>query len=327
MRGGWRPLSLVHSPWGGVGAELWAKPQMTRRVIYPPKLPPHIAQKERRAGQRRRVRVGIDNNEGWGGVWIPAYAGMTLWIMKENTYQPRNYRHWIEGKDLFAFSVTEKETDLYIRAAADLQRKARRLAIKYRYQLEGYIKRNPAFVKTLEPLSVPDYAPAIVKEMVAAGQKAGVGPMAAVAGAIAEYVGRELLGFSREIIVENGGDIFIKTIRERTVGVYAGDSPLTGKIGLVVKPKDTPLGICTSSGTVGHSLSYGKADAVVVVSASAALADAAATAIGNRVQNSKDINNAIEFGRDIEDLRGIIIILGKDIGVWGDIELCETSAP
>ncbi len=246
--------------------------------------------------------------------------------MKENTYQPRTYRHWIEGKDLFAFSVTEKETDLYIRAAADLQRKARRLVIKYRRQLEGYIRRNPAFQESLEPLALPGIAPAIVGRMAEAGWKVGVGPMAAVAGAIAECVGRELLDFSPEIIVENGGDIFLKTARKRTVGVYAGDSPLTGKIGLVVKPQDTPLGICTSSGTVGHSLSYGKADAVVVVSASAALADAAGTAIGNRVQDRGDIDNAIEFGRGIEGLRGIIIIVGKDVGVWGDIELCETSA-
>jgi len=246
--------------------------------------------------------------------------------VKEDTYQPRTYRHWIEGKDLTPFNVTVKETDLYIRASSNLQKKARRLVLKYRRQLEGYIKRNPVFQESLEPLHVLEDAPAIVKAMAEAGRKAGVGPMAAVAGAIAEYVGRELLDFSPEIIVENGGDIFIKTIRKRTVGVYAGESPLTGKIGLEIEPRDTPLGICTSSGTVGHSVSYGRADAVVVVSTSAALADAAATAIGNRVQNHEDINNAIEFGRGIEGLKGILIIIGEKVGVWGNIKLCETSA-
>jgi len=152
-----------------------------------------------------------------------------------------------------------------------------------------------------------------------------VGPMAAVAGAIAECVGRELLTFSPEIIVENGGDIFIKTVRKRTVGVYAGESPLTGKIGLEIEAGDTPLGICTSSGTVGHSMSLGRADAVVVLSASTALADAAATAIGNRVNQSTDIDAAIEFGRNIGGLKGIVIIVGKSVGAWGDVKLCETS--
>ena len=245
--------------------------------------------------------------------------------MKEDTYQPRTYRHWIEGKDLASFQVTVKETDLYIRAASNLQRKARRIVLKYRRQLEEHIKRNPDFTMSLTPLPVPENSPLIIKQMAEAGQQAGVGPMAAVAGAIAECVGRELLEYSPEIIVENGGDIFIKTARKRTVGVYAGDSPLTRKIGLEISSGDTPLGICTSSGTVGHSLSYGKSDAVVVLSASTALADAAATAIGNKVSQPDDINDALKFGRSIEGLKGIVIIVGKDIGVWGDVKLCEMS--
>ncbi len=244
--------------------------------------------------------------------------------MKEDTYQPRTYRHWIEGKDLIAFNAAEKETDLYIRAVSDLQRKARRLIVKYRRQLEGYIGRNPDFVTSLTPLRVEDDAPAIVKGMAEAGEKAGVGPMAAVAGAIAEYVGWELLEFSPEIIVENGGDIFLKFLNKRVVGIFAGESPLSGKIGLEIEARDTPLGICTSSGTVGHSLSYGKADAVVVVSASAALADAAATAIGNRVEKPGDIDAAIDFGNSINGIKGIVIIIGESLGVWGDVKLCET---
>ncbi len=123
--------------------------------------------------------------------------------------------------------------------------------------------------------------------MAAAAQTAGVGPMAAVAGAIAECVGRELLEFSPEVIVENGGDIFLKVSHRRTVGIFAGDSPLTGRIGIQIEARDTPLGVCTSSGTVGHSLSFGRADAVVVLAPAAALADAAATAIGNRVSRKE----------------------------------------
>jgi ApbE superfamily uncharacterized protein (UPF0280 family) len=245
--------------------------------------------------------------------------------MKKNEYQPRTYRHWIEGKDLVAFNVTEKETDLYVRATSNLTQKARRITLKYRRQIEGYIERHPDFQTSLEPVTVPENAPRIIREMAAAGTKAGVGPMAAVAGAIAECVGRELLEFSPEIIVENGGDIYLKTLKKRVVGIYAGESPLTGKIGLEINPKDTPLGVCTSSGRVGHSLSFGQADAVVAIAISAALADAAATSIGNRVRQAGDINGAIGFARGIEELRGAVIIIGGNIGVWGEVKLCETA--
>jgi len=245
--------------------------------------------------------------------------------MKKDEYQPRTYRHWIESKDLVPFTVTVKETDLYIRATSNLQRKAYRLVLKYRKQLEQYIEQNPDFLTSLKPLPVAEHAPRIVRDMIEAGRQANVGPMAAVAGAIAEYVGRELLEFSPEIIVENGGDIYLKILHKRVVGIYAGDSPLTGKVGLEINPQDTPLGVCTSSGTVGHSLSFGKADAVVVVAASATLADAAATAIGNRVSQPDDINSALELGRNIGGLKGIVIIIGSNIGAWGDVKLCETS--
>ncbi|MFA5308133.1 MAG: UPF0280 family protein [Dehalococcoidales bacterium] len=245
--------------------------------------------------------------------------------MKKDEYQPRTYRHWIESRDLAAFNVSVKETDLYLRAAANLQRKARRLVLKYREQLEEYIQNNPDFLTSLVPLPTPTHAPRIVLDMIEAGRLANVGPMAAVAGAMAEMVGGELLEYSPEIIVENGGDIFLKITRQRIIGIYAGNSPLTGKIGLEINPGDTPLGICTSSGTVGHSLSYGKADAVIITAASAALADAAATAVCNKVVKPGDISDGIELGRKIPGLKGIVIVIGESIGAWGEIRLCETS--
>ena len=245
--------------------------------------------------------------------------------MKEDNYHPRNYRHWIDGTDLVSFHVTIKETDLYIRAASDLHRKALRIAQKYRYQIEGYIKKSSTFISSLEPVPMPEYAPDIVKEMIKAGSASGVGPMAAVAGAIAEAVGKELMTYSPEVIVENGGDIFLKIMQKRTVGIFAGNSPLTGKLGIEIEAEDTPLGICTSSGTVGHSLSYGKADAVVILSTSTALADAAATAIGNIVKDDADINKAIEFGRTINGLKGLVIIKDDKTGAWGEVKLCRTK--
>jgi ApbE superfamily uncharacterized protein (UPF0280 family) len=240
-------------------------------------------------------------------------------------YQPRTYRHWVKDKDLVAFNVTVKETDLYIRARSDLKRQAHELVLKYRQMLEEYIEGHPSFLTSLEPLVVDDDAPPLVRDMAAAAEKAGVGPMAAVAGAIAEAVGSELLDFSPEVIVENGGDIYLKSLTKRLIGIYAGQSPLTGRVGLEIEGKDTPLGVCTSSGTVGHSLSFGKADAVIVLSRSTALADAAATAIGNRISQPEDIPGGIEFAQSIKGLKGVIIIQGEQVGVWGEVKLGEMA--
>ena len=198
-------------------------------------------------------------------------------------YQPRTYRHWVKDKGLVAFNVTVKETDLYISARSDLKRQAHKLVLKYRHMLGEYIEGHPSFLTSLEPVAVDDDAPPLAAGMAEAAGKAGVGPMAAVAGAIAEYVGSGLLALSPEVIVENGGDIYLKSLSKRLIGIYAGKSPLTGRVGLEIEGKDTPLGVCTSSGTVGHSLSLGQADAVIALAPSTALADAAATAIGNRI--------------------------------------------
>jgi ApbE superfamily uncharacterized protein (UPF0280 family) len=151
--------------------------------------------------------------------------------------------------------------------------------------------------------------------------------MAAVAGAIARAVGEGLMAYSPEVIVENGGDIYLKSLQTRTVSIYAGKSPLSQRIGIRIAADDTPLAICTSSGTVGHSLSFGKADAAVAVSRSAALADAAATAIGNRVNSADDIDPALEFSSGIEGLTGAIIIIGDRIGIRGDLEICRLDTP
>jgi hypothetical protein len=231
---------------------------------------------------------------------------------------------------LASFTAAVKETDLYIRARKNLSRKALKAILKYRASLEDYIERYPSFLTSLSPLPVADNAPKIVKEMARAADKVSIGPMAAVAGAIAEFVGRDLLPFSSEIIVENGGDIFLNSSKKRVVGVYAGDSPFSGRVALEIEPQETPLGICTSSGTVGHSLSFGRADAVIVLSPSTALADAAATAIGNLIRQGSNIPQGIEFAQSIEELQGIVIIKGDNMGIWGQVKVfplchCERS--
>ena len=239
-------------------------------------------------------------------------------------YQPRTYRSWTQEADLIPFQISVRETDLYILARTDLHRKARRLVMKYREMLELYIRQHPEFLSAMSPLSIDETAPHIVKTMLVASEKAGVGPMASVAGALAESVGAGLAEFSSEVIVENGGDIYLKSLKSRKIGVYAGDSPLTGRIGIEIPGDGIPLGVCTSSGTVGHSLSHGRADAVIVLSPSVALADAAATAIGNVINTPDDFDRGFDTARGISGLTGVMVVLGAEMGVWGDIKICRT---
>jgi ApbE superfamily uncharacterized protein (UPF0280 family) len=236
-------------------------------------------------------------------------------------HEPRFYRHWIKDSGLISFNVVVEQTDLYIRSLRNLKDKALNSVLKHRGSLEAYIGRHPFFLTTLDSYEAEAKAPAIVKKMARVSQLTGVGPMAAVAGAIAEAVGRDLLAFSPEVIVENGGDIFLKISKKRLVGIYAGQSAFTQKIALEIMPEETPLGICTSSGTVGHSLSMGSADAVIALSSSAALADAAATALGNIVKAADDIPEAIEKAQSIEGLRGVVIIVGDQMSVWGMVKI------
>ncbi len=236
-------------------------------------------------------------------------------------YEPRTYRHWIKDSDLVSFNVTVKETDLYIRARNNLKAKALEAVVKCRTPLEEYIESHPLFLSSLEPCSVEKDAPAIVREMAQAAQVVGIGPMATVAGAVAEAVGKDLLAYAPEVIVENGGDIFMKISKTRLIGIYADKSPLTGKIALEISPEQTPLGICTSSGTVGHSLSLGTADAVIALSHSTALADAAATALGNSIKSAEDIALAIEQAQTIAGLDGVVIIKGDKVGLWGKVKI------
>ena len=239
--------------------------------------------------------------------------------------EPRFYRHWIKDCGLISFSVAVEQTDLYIRSQRNLKNKALNSVLKHRGSIEAYIGRHPLFLTTLDPYQAESEAPAIVKEMAKASQLAGVGPMAAVAGVISEAVGRDLLAFSPEVIVENGGDIFLKISEKRLVGIYAGQSSFTKKIALEIMPGETPLGIGTSSGTVGHSLSLGSADAVIGLASSAALADAAATAIGNMVKATDDIPKAIKQAQNIQGLSGVVIIIGDQMGVWGRVKIVPLS--
>ncbi len=236
-------------------------------------------------------------------------------------YVERTYREISTSRHYSRFSVKVSETDLYILADSDLTALACESVHLYRSQLEEYIRIRPEFRSSLVPLSRDALAPGIVKTMLDASLRSGVGPMASVAGAIAEYVGRRLLEKSANVVVENGGDIFLHVTEEISVGIFAGASALSGRLALKVRADQTPLGICTSSGTVGHSLSFGSADAVCIKSTSAALADAAATATGNVVKDRRDVRKGLSKAMSIEGVLGVLIVIGDILAVQGDMEI------
>jgi len=236
-------------------------------------------------------------------------------------YRERFYRERVTAPGLDSFQISVRETDLWISAERRLDREALDAVFQYRRQVEDYIKGHEAFLRTLRPYPEDPFAPSLIQEMISAARAAGVGPMASVAGAIAQFVGRDLLKSTRQVIVENGGDIFLNVERRVTVAVFAGQSVLSDKIGIIIREDQMPVGVCSSSGTVGHSLSLGKADAVCIVAPSAALADAAATALCNRVQTKRDIGEVSSLAARIKGLSGGLAILGDTMATWGDIEL------
>jgi hypothetical protein len=235
-------------------------------------------------------------------------------------YEERTYRSLINKDNLISYNVTIAESDLLISSETDLSDSAFQSLAKHRHSLETYIKNYPDFRTSLLPFPEDNLAPPIIRDMIAKSKICGVGPMASVAGAVSEFVGYDLLNQTENLIIENGGDIFLQSKKSLNVAVYAGESALSYKLKIIVKQEETPLGICTSSATVGPSLSFGKADAVCVISKSATLADAAASAIGNRIKSKKDIKTTLDYGIKIPGVQGVVIICGNDMGAIGDIE-------
>jgi ApbE superfamily uncharacterized protein (UPF0280 family) len=243
-------------------------------------------------------------------------------------YLRRFYRENMQAEGLISFGVVIKESDLFICAESDLSAEARTSLARHRGDLEGFISRQPRFGTSFGPYEVPEDSPPVVTLMAAAASRVGVGPMAAVAGAIAELVGKDLAPLSPEIIVENGGDIHIRSGQARRVGVFAGKSPLSGSLSLRIPPTpEEGLGVCTSSATVGPSYSAGRADSALVVAESASLADAAASALGNRAKTPGHVEEALNSVMGIKGVTGCLVIIGDNLGVRGELELEGVSPP
>lgn len=239
-------------------------------------------------------------------------------------YQERTYRarHRLAGQ--CQYQVAVDETDLWISSDRDQSEGATCWVRNFRSQILQAEMESPGFIASLEPLYLESTVP-LISGMLGASALAGVGPMAAVAGGISQAVGERLrnLQQSRNLCVENGGDIYMDSEEDRVILIHAGQSPLSEKIGIKLRREQFPLGICTSAGTVGHSLSFGKADAAVVLAKDASLADAVATAAGNHLKTPADIPETLDFVKNIPGITGCVLIIGDQLGAWGDIALVQ----
>ena len=199
-----------------------------------------------------------------------------------------------------------------------------------RLSLIHYIDRHPNFLESLTPVQPLPNPPEIVRKMCEASRKVGVGPMASVAGIIAQLAAEAAIqDGAEEAIVENGGDIFLLSQERVIIGIYAQSPALSGKIAFSISPELTPLAVCSSSSHMGHSLSFGDCDLATVTAKDAALADAAATWACNEVNTPEDVDPTLRKVTSIGGISGIMIIKDDTIGLAGDlpelIKLDDTS--
>jgi len=227
-----------------------------------------------------------------------------------------------------SFTAGYKDSDLWIGVdpssySKDMKVFSGNLIKEYRIKLENYLLRDPRFADSLVPIELKHEAPEIARIMSEASQRTGIGPMSAVAGAFAECLGKELIKHfdPEEVVIENGGDIFLKMKDEILLSVFAGNSPLSGKVGIKLPKINKPVGVCTSAGKVGPSLSLGNTDAVMVVCESTPLADSWATLIGNLVKSAKDIEPVLKETDKYPDILSVLVICEGSLGVRGKFDL------
>ncbi|MCL2340588.1 MAG: UPF0280 family protein, partial [Proteobacteria bacterium] len=213
-------------------------------------------------------------------------------------------------------SFSWKETNL--RVACDDFDLVTRTVVEERRKLERYIGRHPEFLTSLAPVVLLDDPPEAAIRMAAASELTGLGPMAAVAGTLAQMGAEAAMAAGcREAIVENGGDIFIHSDREVTIGLYAGDNAIGGKLALRIQPEALPMSLCSSSSKMGHSLSFGRCDLATVAAKDGALADAAVTLVCNLITRERDMMPVLDRVGAIAGIDGILAVKNGKVALWG----------
>jgi hypothetical protein len=224
--------------------------------------------------------------------------------------------------DLLSFQLVIDETDLWIAAREDLSLVMAEHVRLLRGQIKTYATIHPEFLTSLTPLDAAPRAPEIIGRMCDAGRVANVGPMAAVAGTIAQMLAERFVSVSPDLLVENGGDTYLCSTKDRHIGLLAiPDQDM--RLCVPVLAGEFPCSFCASSARIGHSLSFGNADLVVTRSRDAALADAWATALANLLKNATCMDTVLDQARAWErmGLDGVFAQCEGKIGVWGKMEL------
>jgi len=210
--------------------------------------------------------------------------------------------------------------DAKLRVACPLPDVVERELRRQRELLEEYIRRQPEFRSALVPVRLLEDAPDIARRMDAASRATGVGPMAAVAGAMAEACARSALAAGAfEAIVENGGDLYASSPEPVVIGIYARDSKVSGRLAFEVPPEMMPLSLCSSSSTMGHSLSFGDCDLATIAARDGALADAAATLACNSVRSAADFDGVLTTVSRVEGVLGVLLVKGDELAISGEL--------
>ena len=243
-------------------------------------------------------------------------------------YRERSYRSRFADDGRRWFCVKFLESDLWIGVDLDhycdaMEGETYSMLVELRRAMDAYLLMDPLYKAALTPYDAGLEAPDILKDMSRVSHKTGIGPMSAVAGAVALHVADFIKGkFAvKEVIVENGGDIYADASSDMDISVFAGQSPLSERVGLHIPASAFPCGICTSSGTVGPSLSLGRADAMMIVCRDVLLADSYATAMANRIQSVNDLQPVIEQIQNIPEILGALAVKDDKLAVCGLYEL------
>ncbi len=221
-----------------------------------------------------------------------------------------------------AFQVVVEETDLHVTASRDLSHEIQQYVSALRGQLKAYIMLHPEFRDSYVPVPVAPGAASIVRRMAGAATLADVGPMAAVAGTISQMVCEEFAPICSELIVENGGDVYMRSSRDRVAGLLP-DPHSESTVGIVIRADEFPVSLCSSSSTIGHSLSLGTGELVAVRSRDGSLADACATAFCNMLTSPEELDKVTERAAELQaqGVDGVFAQCGGRVAIWGKMEL------
>jgi ApbE superfamily uncharacterized protein (UPF0280 family) len=213
-----------------------------------------------------------------------------------------------------SFEIQVQDMVLHIQAGTDFNEESRAAALSFWEQLHAYALRNPDIENSKRPIDVPADAPEIVREIVAAARRAGVGPMYSLQGAVTDHVGRFLAREVDEVTVNCGGDYFILGRRRQKLTVAR--RPGGSTVAVVVPPSKRGVGISMNLGR-----GYAAVDGLAVIADSCMLADAAAAGVQAILPKQGGFAGALAYLKQVRGVLGGVVVLGERIGVAGGVEI------